>query len=653
MVNLKSELEGLAYDTLKKGLGTILQSSGSLMADSYIRNLNIGLCLVQCGLGEHPLVTRMALGKKRYEAYWSNDEQLEKILQYWLQTEVVISRTDLPELRVNRITREALGFTIKYYDDLIVLQQENRLTINPYTFIMGSQLLLNLHKLGSGEAVDEHIRFCILKVAEFAQAQMVRGGNSLLDFCLLFLAGASEYLEEQEGKAFLDKLARHVRAPLVNGEIDYVDDNTVAHLLMDLEQAEYLEDGEWAVGIDCLATRIKAQLAREVIDVQALTRLTRALGALSRRFKDMSARLYAALTPVYARGILDEVRRRVIDEEGYAHEKITNVMEPVKSGYYEVTPELLLKILHLPLAQGYEAKAGLEYLDVVKAPHQTLIYGGDCDCTAAMYAALLLNAGVREVHLFHLEPIEGGDFHVVASVRKDGEGDIYYCFDPLLIREGGALPRLTISPDGMAWLSGAGLAVHRFNTVEHRLLSIATAGDYSNLDRVCAGLDTRGLPTFSFGVFTRILFHVPGGGESISDCIFERMKQDALRDSFVDKVYTPEMPAFAQVAESFGARGRDIPALGFLLAHKEGEDKIVAMDILNYKQLRSVFNAYEDKEEFFIRLEQLVIDAKRDFDKTIGRLQREANKASVSKALQNMMDKIVAGIVQGILSVNP
>ena len=121
----------------------------------------------------------------------------------------------------------------------------------------------------------------------------------------------------------------------------------------------------------------------------------------------------------------------------------------VEDGY--LTDGLADEIYRVPYKNGrFRARPKAEYADLVRAPEGTLKNGGDCDCVAAMYAALLLAAGLKEVHVWHLcrradeESAAPDSLHAVTSVQKPDDSGDYFCFDPPPDDDPGSLPTLRV-----------------------------------------------------------------------------------------------------------------------------------------------------------------------------------------------------------------
>ena len=600
------ELKRLAYEGLESGLARILSTSRTLIAESEIRNLNVGLCLLQCGLSKHPLARTSILGNKRYMAHWTNDVVMEKMLEGWLVSELLLTFDGIEDFQQSFIRiKDAAGTYISQ------LRKEGG-RYNPYTFLMLGHLVRNMFLMKPDDLnVQEYHQYVLQEVVGFSVDTLQDGKIYLLDFCLSYFAGIDAFLPDQ-----VKELRDHIANVLVGvtRQPDFweiADPNLVPHMLMDLHIAGVLPDDIWERGIRELRRRIDKVLSRRQIDLQILTRLTRALGELSRRWVHIPEMLERKLTSVYSGNILDEIQRVVLDDRGVIHPDITGLVERVRRKRPKEDLSFLADLFRAPLAnRDFRVSPELEYIDIVKPPEQTLAFGGDCDCIAAMYASLLLAAGFRKVDLFYLSKRTNADleerlFHTVACLKKDdtGElGDEFYCFDPMVERNDG-IPSLILQTVESADIISSVNGVSGWEVMERKELA---ADDYMRAMMKKNGVGpVRGLyipPTTDREVVLRaglpmwILLQVNDDG-----CIFSQLEEfmvshyKSRRDQFWDIVIEYNHPLFDAYRNALGLDPKKVKYPALIICRiddkDENGDALVQKVVLDKIKMRNLWSA--------------------------------------------------------------
>lgn len=453
------QLKQDTYECLSSGLKEVLGKSRSLIAESEIRNLNVGLCLLQCGMTEHPLVQSMILGNKRFVAYWSNDPIMERMLESWLQSEMLLA---LKQTKDNKNSAQYDVTYLKMKDAaanfLEPMRKESqgnkfeKIFPYAYTMLMAGHLVRNMYFLRPEDPlIQSYFDFSIQFIFQFSHFQLENKQIRLLDFCISFFAGL-ESLMSEDLKKLHTKIIRNLQALLEQETFWDTDDDTLGHLLMDLHIADKLPEKYIEKGIRQLNERINSLLRHEPVNMQTLSRLTRSLGELAKKWDDIPNMLQREITSVYSKNILEEIERVVIDHRGLIHPDITAVVETSRKNRTIGDETFLWDLFIYPLKKHnreFKLNVDLEYVDIVKPPYQTLRFGGDCDCIAALFAALLLAAGHKRVHLFHLSKtvITGSGkvilYHAVACLAKDESLEKeFYCFDLQNLKEGQTIPQL-------------------------------------------------------------------------------------------------------------------------------------------------------------------------------------------------------------------
>jgi len=609
------DLKQKTYQCLSKGLTEIFGAAGSLIAQSEIQGLNIGLCLLQCGLFKHPLVQSMILGNKRYFAYWSNDAVMERMLQAWLQSEMLLTLDKKDFQKYETVYLKAVQAAAHYLEPLRMTSQGEEPRIYPYTFLMVGHLARNLSMLKPEDPqAKAYFLFTLQYIHHIAHNILQNKSLVLLDFCISYFAGIADYLDE-DSQLLIKRVVDFLHEELSKETFwKDADDTKVAHFLMDLHIGGVLPDRYLEKSILELINRIDAVLDQEQVDMQLLTRLTRSLGELAQEWPDIPDMLQRQITEVYSENILDEVHRVVLDREGMFHHDITQAVEEHRRGLEPYDSQLLQNIMVLPWSyEGFTIKTTLEYIDIVKPPYQTLKHGGDCDCTAAMYAALLLAAGHKRVHLFHLgrEDMQQGrnvpSYHAVACLVKDilsyNEQE-FFCFDAQAQeKRGEPIPQLIMIGKNHVELINSKGSRQSWQIIG---VTVLDARNYMKKGRLKSKMErfmiepTRGLhmPSSSdteplylpWGMPTWVLMHLDdndGVGNRIREYMFQKV--DLRRNSFADIITYYSESVFDRYREAFGLDRKkvDYPALVLYYYNRcEGGQKPEPPLLLDYKTLQ-------------------------------------------------------------------
>lgn len=607
-------LEQLAYETLSTSLRLITRVGGSLVADSHIRNLNVGLCLVQCGLVEHPLVSQMALTNKQYVAYWSNDEKLEQMLHYWLQAEVLLAKKEPLSQRDKEIINKASAFCInsfsEYEQELLKCAESNTLPrVNWYTFLMQCILIAKLcHFVPNNELLNYYNRISTFTVYQFASHLLKAKHKSLLDFCLIILK------QNQALHDSLPEFTKTISDTLLSTLTSDVfwnssSDSDFSHMVMDLSIAGTLPVEIRDKAIQSLTKRIKRIINDSPIDIQSLIRTTRALGELSSQFEELPMKLYRQLGQVYGTSILEQIRRRTIDERGYVDDAVINCVAQLNFLPQDNWSFKYHKIFNAPFATPtFLPSAELEYLDVVRPPAATLNYGGDCDCIAAMYASMLLNAGCKEVKTLHLQRERyPGTFehHAVTCVESEKDIGKYYAFDAVSKPEGGDLPQLNISQDIAYEKLDSSVSPWKIIAQDTYRAHDIQRTEFSHHEPVGGFHEGANQIHREKGKTTRILLYKSVDKDDGIDATIRRHMQQktlAYRNHYSDNVIHYPDDTFSEALKEFGLSIRETPA--FILEPCQTINSNVPPLVLQANLLRKMQNYYGG-DGTLMRLEDL------------------------------------------------